>query len=68
MAMPEPVQDVNLYGMPAAPQPVLDLGAPPRTLAVPARPRQPAKANAKRAEKAKRLQRRTRPQRRRPSR
>ncbi|MFC4041583.1 hypothetical protein ACFO1B_24370 [Dactylosporangium siamense] len=47
MAMPDPVQDVNLYGVPAAPQPVLDLGAPPRSLAAPAKPQQPANAKAK---------------------
>lgn len=64
MAMADPVQDVNLYGVPAAPQPVLDLG-PPRTLTPPQQPAQKntnpnARANAKakanqvkRAEKAK---------------
>ncbi|GAB3865723.1 PT domain-containing protein [Dactylosporangium cerinum] len=53
VAMPDPVQDINLYGVPAAPQPILDLGPPPRTSAAPARPQQPAKANANAKAKAK---------------
>jgi hypothetical protein len=56
VVLPEPVIDVNMYGVPAAPQPVLDLGAPPRTLAAPAKPQRPAAARraaqAKRVEKA----------------
>ncbi|MFF5230894.1 hypothetical protein [Dactylosporangium sp. NPDC000521] len=56
VAMPEPVVDVNLFGVPAAPQPVLDLGTPPaRSLpgaVQPQRPVQAAKKPAKRVERA----------------
>ncbi|MGI5180254.1 hypothetical protein ACQEVZ_28425 [Dactylosporangium sp. CA-152071] len=56
MAMPEPVVDVNMYGVPAAPQPVLELGTPP-VRAVPGavqpqRPVQTAKKPVKRVERA----------------
>jgi hypothetical protein len=55
MAMPEPVVDVNLYGVPAAPQPVLELDAPPRSLQAPVRPQEPrpARAQARQVEKGK---------------
>ena len=52
VVMPDPVREINLYDVPAAPQPVLGpSSASPRVLAGPQAPRQ-AKAPARRMEKA----------------
>lgn len=52
MVLPDPVREINLYDVPAAPQPVLGpSSSPPRVLAGPQAPRQ-AKAPARQIERA----------------
>lgn len=56
VAMPDPVLDVNLYGVPAAPQPVLDFSTAPQTQPAPTKAQVAAKAKAKPQAQAKRVE------------